>query len=450
PPGRMFVWAIAENRVVRDLKTSPTFIATAISVAPDGKRVAAGQVNGELSVINLAGGAPIVLDHGAMPMTLNWTPDGKRIISTGIGVCKVWELSGETPLTTHLLNTEKHGRPISRFALSPDGRSIAIEQGRAAVVELFNLQSGERTKQFETGRRGIMPGSWLVFNPGGNSIVYAGSGGIRIWDARGDGVPQSVDEKKVFKSNRVTSLGFRGDGTLLLAGSDENGPAVKDALSGEQIWRLRDQQRRTLPRISRDGSLVAFYAEEKLRDGSLTIEVCRLPGGDVVHRIPSTRKEFTFQTGVDISPDNRWLIEIELAVNLEIGGNPLNQSPRINVAGSTDESWKAVLWNLETGEQHCQIKGHSKPERMVFSPDGRYFAIAQRNGNLVLWDIEGKERVLEWQAWEDAPEGVVSIRELVFTADSRKLAMAAEMGTGIRMLDLEKLNEELAEFGLGW
>ena len=104
-----------------------------------------------------------------------------------------------------------------------------------------------------------------------------------------------------------------------------------------------------------------------------------------------------------------------------------------------------MLWNLETGEQHCQIKGHSKPERMVFSPDGRYFAIAQRNGNLVLWDIEGKERVLEWQAWEDAPEGVVSIRELVFTADSRKLAMAAEMGTGIRMLDLE-----LAEFGLGW
>ena len=41
---------------------------------------------------------------------------------------------------------------------------------------------------------------------------------------------------------------------------------------------------------------------------------------------------------------------------------------------------------------------------------------------------------------------VVSTRDLVFTADSPKLAM----GAGVRLLDLEKLNAELAESGLNW
>jgi len=449
-PGRMLVWDIAKNRVTRDLKTSPTFMATAISVAPDGERVALGQVNGELFVIDLAGGAPIVLDHGAMPMTLNWTSDGKRLISTGIGASKVWDLSGETPLATHVLNTEKHGRPIPRFALSPDGRSIAIEQGRVAVVEMFNLRTGERTKQFETGRRAGMPGSRLLFSPDGKQIVRAGFDGVRVWDVNGDGQPRQNDKPEGFKGSRVTSLGFRDDGTLLLAGSDENRPAVQEALSGKVVWRPDDRQPYAMPCMSRDGSLVAFYSQKEIGKGNRMIEVCRLPGGEAVHRIPSTRKEFTFQTSVDISPDKRWLIEIELAENLTTGGNPQNQSPRINVSGSIDESWKARLWNLETGEQHCQIKGDVKTESMVFSPDGRYIAIAQRNGKLVLWDIEAKERILEWQAWEGAPEGVISTRELAFTADSRKLVMAAEMGAGIRMLDLEKLNAELAEFGLDW
>ena len=453
-PGHLLVWDIAGNRAVHTLETSPRFLATAISVAPDGERVAVGQMNGEMLVIDLAGGSVIRLDHGAMPMTLNWTPDGKRVISAGIGACKVWELSPETAFTTHGLNTGNHDRPISRFALSPDGKSIAIEQLRAGAVELFDLQSGERTGRFGKARRFGMPGSWLVFSPDGKRIVRAGLDGVRVWNVDGDGQPLQNDMPEGFKGNRVTSMGFRDDDTLLLCAFDQLRPSVKEALSGKVVWRHDARQPYAMPRMSRDGSLVAFYSQREIGKGKRMIEVCRLPDGEAVCRIPSARKEFNLQTAVDISPDNRWLIEIELGVNFVAsyaGTNPLNPSRAINVSGGANEAWRATLWSIETGETHWEIKGDAKTESMVFSPDGRYFAIAQRNGRLVLWDIERKERILEWQAWESgAPKVGISTRELAFTADSRKLAVAAETGPALRLLDLTKLNVELAEFGLGW
>ena len=285
-----------------------------------------------------------------------------------------------------------------------------------------------------------MPASRLVFSPDGTRIVRSAFDGVRVWNVGLNGQLRHVEEPDGFKGSTVTSLGFRDDQTLLLCTFDQFQPSVKEALTGKDVWRHHDRQPRALPRMSRDGSLVAFYNEKEIGKGNRMIEVRRLPDGEGVRRIPSARKEFNMQTVVDISPDNRWLIEIELGVNFAAswaGTSPLNPSLIINVSGGANESWWATLWNIETGEPHWKINGDAKTESMAFSPDGRYFASAQRNGRLALWDLERKERVLEWQAWESgAPKVGISTRELAFTADSQKLALAAETGSAIRLLDL--------------
>ena len=452
-PARIIVWDIAADEAVSDYETDPEFVATAIAVSVDGHQVVAGQMSGEMLVIDLAGGEKIDLDHGSMTTSLNWTPNG-RIVSTGIGACKVWELSTATPITTYSLSTERRNRPILQFALSPDNRSAVIEYPRAPSVDLYDLHTGKRTGRFETGRRFGIPGARLLFNPDGSQIVRAGFDGVRIWDIDGDGQPQSVDEKTVFKGSMVTGLGFREDGTLLLAGFDEFHPAVKEGLTGNLIWKRNDQQRRAWPRISHDGSLVAFHTEKELGRSDRMIEVCRLPAGDVVHRIPSARKGFNFQTVVDISPDNRWLIEIELAFNAEAswaGNNPLNSpSPVSAVSGGTDESWQGTLWNMETGKPHWEIVGEVKSQSMAFSPNGRYFAVAQRDGLLVLWDVERRMRLFDWQAWDGVPGIVKSARSVTFTADSARLAVLADSMPAVRLLDLKQLNQQLNDIGLGW
>ncbi len=71
-----------------------------------------------------------------------------------------------------------------------------------------------------------------------------------------------------------------------------------------------------------------------------------------------------------LSPDNRWLIEIELGVNFAAswaGTSPLNPSLTINVSGGANESWWATLWNIETGAPHWKINGAAKTESMAFS-----------------------------------------------------------------------------------
>ena len=100
-------------------------------------------------------------------------------MSNAIGV-KLWKLSDSEdpqPLMTYI----GAGGPYSRLAWSPDGKYIAIGEGRdiePSVVRIFDTATGQ-TRFSYRGHKGIISG--LSWSPRGNYIASASYEGIHVW-----------------------------------------------------------------------------------------------------------------------------------------------------------------------------------------------------------------------------------------------------------------------------
>ena len=95
------------------------------------------------------------------------------------------------------------------------------------------------------------------------------------------------------------------------------------------------------------------------------------------------------------------------------------------------------------------IQGGSTMVGWDFSPDGRYFTVSQRNGTVLVWDVDRREPLFTWQAWPSTAEMLIS-RQVAFTFGGQQLVVVDESGTALRLLNLVQLNQELYDISLGW
>jgi hypothetical protein len=115
--------------------------ATSLAVAPDGKRLAAGALDGRLRLWRLPFGDPAE-DHcrmlGAIT-ALAFSPDGRTLISG----CATGLVTLHRPAEgTRIDKTHGHTGPVVEFATSADGRLFA-SGGKEGVVRLWDLPTGE-------------------------------------------------------------------------------------------------------------------------------------------------------------------------------------------------------------------------------------------------------------------------------------------------------------------
>lgn len=112
-----------------------------------------------------------------------WSPDGSQLagMSNAMGV-KLWRLSDSEdpqPLMTYI----GAGGPYSRLAWSPDGKYIAIGEGKGSdiepsVVRIFDTATGQTHFSYR-GHTGFISG--LSWSPRGNYIASASYDGVHVW-----------------------------------------------------------------------------------------------------------------------------------------------------------------------------------------------------------------------------------------------------------------------------
>jgi WD40 repeat protein len=175
-------------------------------------------------------------------------PDGKRVATGGVdGVARIWNLENGT--------LEKafagHTYHLHTMAWSPDGKLLATHAWGDLTVKIWNVESGKLEKQFE--RRYYLHS--LRWSPDGKRLAGAtlGSGQIYVSDDLGE--PRVITEM----GQPVGLLGWSPDGTWLAVASPGSPVTVIDASSGTAVYSLEQAagELTSSLQFSPDGSLLA-------------------------------------------------------------------------------------------------------------------------------------------------------------------------------------------------
>jgi WD40 repeat protein len=165
-------------------KTLETRRGAVLSVAatPDGKIVAAGGIDGVITLHDPSGGKETRLTgHKSWVNALTFRPDGKRLASASSdGTVRLWDAAAKELIGVYELPDP---REIRGVALSPDGKFLAAAV-RFGTVHVWDVAS-RKVLASEKAHDGE---AWSVcFSPDSRTLVSGGGdwgkpGTVKLWD----------------------------------------------------------------------------------------------------------------------------------------------------------------------------------------------------------------------------------------------------------------------------
>ena len=323
------------------------------------------------------------IQTSAALLGVDYSPDGKRIVTCGLGRdIVVYDVESGKPMLT----LKGHTDDVVAVKYSPNGRYIASGGVDKALI-LWDALTGEllrkNTDHTDYVRDvAFSPNSKLLASAGwdGQALVFDALGGQRLATlgvARAAAPVATYDKGKMAKgrSTNMTSVTFNPDGTELLTANGDHSLRVWDtgtwqqkfALSGhtDEVWDAR---------YAPNGQYVVSGAWDN------TARVWDLKTQKVLYTIPAHVSDVW---GTAFSPDGQLIATC--------GGDR-----------------KVRVWDMATGLLVQDVSGDlhtAEVENVVFSPDGRHLVSVSRDGSAKFWRVPDtndrvsaytKENMVRW------------------------------------------------------
>ncbi|HVX62142.1 MAG TPA: hypothetical protein VHC19_16105, partial [Pirellulales bacterium] len=238
--GSVVLWDVAAGKVSRTLPAASQEPAYHVRFSPDGKRLAAGMIDGGVTIWDVESGERpqwgYWSGHTAWVQAAAFTADGKRLATAGADWnVKIWDLPDSSGESTEKLASQDVGGPFAgmpvSLGFSPDGRKLLIGHD---YCELWDLDVRKLIRQLR--------GSWVSY--AGDGLTLATGGGeltnaARVWDAESGQERARLIGGHHFK---LTALVYSPNGRRIITGSAD--PACQsegvircwDATTGEEVF----------------------------------------------------------------------------------------------------------------------------------------------------------------------------------------------------------------------
>ncbi len=216
-------WEWEKARVLRELTpTDPPYYGS-MSLSPDGQTLAFANMAGMVGVYELRTGKAVKSIKAHAPGSecgVEFSGDGRRLLSVGLEGVKLWETTNWTQVGAHAQKRRNPAPLQPHFA--PDGKSLAFAlDGR--TISIFEIGEGWK-ELYQIRLREELPKCFSYSPDGRIFAVGTAEGTVRLWNST---TTERLGQIRVGRAE-VNSLAFSPDGKKIGAGLSDSTVVIAD------------------------------------------------------------------------------------------------------------------------------------------------------------------------------------------------------------------------------